>query len=102
MITKHSGRIDDAEKMESSWPVLVPRENVFEIASGADIMTFVGISVESAEGLSPKSTIIKPMIKLSAMIDPIIIFFIFIPAFSWLSWWIYDYARYGPFVNYNK
>lgn len=85
MITKHSGRIDDAEKMESFWSVPTPRENVFEIASGADVMILVEFSAESVEGLAPKSTIVKPMIKLIATIAPIIIFFIFIPAFSWLS-----------------
>ena len=83
-ITKHKERIADPEKMESPWSPFAPIENVSEIASCTDVISSVGFDTEPVEGLSQKSTIVKPAIKLIATIVIVIIFFIFIPSLLWI------------------
>lgn len=101
MITKHNERIDEAEKMESFGSVFTPRESVFEIDSGTDVISLVGFCIASTEGLSQKSIIVKPMNKLIATIVPIIFIFIFIPALLWIIVLVNNKARCGPEINYK-
>lgn len=67
--------------------------------SGTDVISVVGFCAESAEGISQKSTIVKPMMMLIATIVPIIFFFIFIPALLWIIVMMNDSARCRPNNN---